>query len=61
MGKINYSITSNEEKITLKDATELFALGICEDIMDENKRIEEITAKCKILDSLSNAIMAINA
>lgn len=58
---MKFSISIEENEITLKDAVELFALGICEDIADKEVRTKEVTAKCKILDSLSNALTAINA
>lgn len=45
---------------TLKDSVELFALGICENIAKEEQRTEAILRKCKILDSLSNALIAIS-
>lgn len=47
------------ETYTLQESVELFALGICENIAKEEQRTEAILQKCKILDSLSNALLAI--
>lgn len=52
-----YSV--NGENLTLADSIELFALGICENIAKEEKETEKILQKCKVLDSLSNALIAI--
>ena len=60
MNGVKFYFECDEEKITLKDSVELFALGICEDIKDGGKRTRDIMVKCKILDSLSNALNAIN-
>lgn len=54
----NYTFTKGENKYSLSDCVEFFALDICEDI-SEKKRTEEIMQKCKILDSLSNALLVI--
>lgn len=47
------------EELTLEDSIELFALGICENIAKKEQRTKSIMLKCKILDSLSNALLAI--
>lgn len=54
----NYMFTKGENEYSLSDCVEFFALDICEDI-SEKKRTEEIMQKCKILDSLSNALLVI--
>lgn len=54
-----YSFEKDDEIYTLRDSVELFALGICENIVNEEQRTSEIMRKCKILDSLSNALIAI--
>lgn len=56
----NYTFTKGEDEYSLSDCVEFFALDICEDLA-EKKRIEEIMQKCKILNSLSNALMAIKS
>lgn len=53
-----FAFEKDGSQYTLRDSVELLALGICEDISEE-KRIEEIMTKCKILNSLSNALLAI--
>lgn len=53
-----YTFSKGESKYSLSDCVEFFALDICEDISKE-KRTEEIMQKCKILDSLSGALLAI--
>lgn len=54
-----YLFEKDEQYFTLRDSVELFALGICENIVKEEKRTTEILRKCKILDSLTNALNAI--
>lgn len=54
-----YSFEKDGETYTLRDSVELLALGICENIVNEEQRTSEIMRKCKILDSLSNALIAI--
>ena len=53
-----YTFSKNESNYSLSDCVEFFALDICEDISKE-KRTEEIMQKCKILNSLSSALLAI--
>lgn len=55
-----HTFKKEENKYSLSDCVELFALDICEDLTEE-KRIEEIMQKCKILNSLSNALMTIKS
>lgn len=55
----DYAFEKGGETYTLRDSVELFALGICEDIMSEEQRTEVVLQKCKVLDSLSNALLAI--
>ena len=43
---------------TLQDCVELMALGIADDVAN-NEKIEKIQSECKILDSLTNALLAI--
>ena len=58
--KNTFTFESKGKEYTLKDSIELFALGICENVAKEEQRTEEIMRKCKILDSLSNALIAIS-
>ena len=44
---------------SLAESVEAFALNICEELSQEEKRTEEIMQKCKILDSLSNALISV--
>lgn len=54
-----YAFRKDNETYTLRDAVELFALGIAEELMSvEKKETEEIKQKCEILDSLSYALQA---
>lgn len=43
---------------TLQDCVELMALGIADDVVN-NEKIEKIQSECKILDSLTNSLLAI--
>lgn len=56
--KDTYTFSKGENKYNLSDCVEFLALDICEDLT-EKKRIEEIMQKCKVLNSLSGALMAI--
>ncbi len=49
----------NGEDLSLQDAVEIFAVSIAEEIMKSEKRIEDVMQDCKILDSLSGALLAI--
>ena len=53
-----YAINSDEELKTLQDCVELMALGVADDVAN-NEKIEKIQNECKILDSLTNALLAI--
>lgn len=53
-----YVINSDGEFKTLQDCVEQMALGIADDVENGGKT-EEIQGECKILDSLTNALMAI--
>ena len=55
-----FTVEYGEQEFTLRDCVEMYALGICEDVM-KNVRARDITRKCKILDSLTNALVAINS
>ena len=52
-------ILYEEEELTLSDVVEICALGIGELILKQEKREEEIMRNCKILNSLSDALLAI--
>lgn len=49
----------DEVEMSLSDCVEHLALCIAESVYKEEKRANEIQQNCKILDSLSNALMAI--
>lgn len=53
-----YVINSDGEFKTLQDCVELMALGIADDVANSEKT-EKIQSECKILDSLTNALLAI--
>jgi hypothetical protein len=55
-----YVINSDGELKTLQDCVEQMALGIAEDVVNGEKT-EKIQGECKILDSLTNALMAIKS
>lgn len=57
--KTPYMFEYEGKEYNLRDSIELLALGICEDIVKEEQRTESIMRKCKMLDSLSNALLAI--
>jgi hypothetical protein len=56
MEKNKYSFEYEGKSYNLRDSVELFALGICEELATEKQRTSEVLQKCKILDSLSNAL-----
>ena len=60
MKKDKYSFEYGDEKYTLRDAIELFALGICESIAKDEQKTNNVLQKCKILDSLSNALNSVS-
>lgn len=53
-----YVINSDGEFKTLQDCVEQMALGIADDVANDEK-IEKIQSECKILDSLTIALLAI--
>lgn len=53
-----YVINSDGEFKTLQDRVEQMALGIADDVANDEK-IEKIQSECKILDSLTIALLAI--
>lgn len=48
------------KEYTLRDSVELFALSICENIAKKEQGTEVILRKCKILDSLTKALIAVS-
>lgn len=55
-----YVINSDDEFKTLQDCVEQMALGIADDVANDEK-IEKIQSECKILDSLTIALLAIKS
>ena len=53
-----YAINNDGEFKTLQDSIEQLALGIADDVANGEK-IERIQSECKILDSLTIALLAI--
>lgn len=53
-----YTINNDGEFKTLQDCIEQLALGIADDVANGEK-VERIQSECKILDSLTNALLAI--
>lgn len=53
-----YAFEYEKEIVTLRDSVEMCAIGIAESIFKKEKGIEEIMQDCKILDSLTNALLA---
>lgn len=53
-----YTINNDDEFKTLQDYIEQLALGIVDDVA-KGEKIERIQSECKILDSLTNALLAI--
>ena len=53
-----YAINNDGEFKTLQDSIEQLALGIADDVANSEK-IEKIQSECKILDSLTIALLAI--
>ena len=54
-----YGYEIDGTSMTLSDSVECMALLIAEDCCGGENRIEEIQQRCKILDSLSMALMAV--
>lgn len=57
--KMSYGYEVDGKPMTLSDSVECMALLIAEEYSKGEKRIEEIQQRCKILDSLTNALLAI--
>lgn len=57
--KMSYGYELAGKSMTLSDSVECMALLIAEEYSKGEKRIEEIQQRCKILDSLTNALLAI--
>lgn len=53
-----YAINNDGEFKTLQDCIEQLALSIADDVANDEK-IEKIQSECKILDSLTIALLAI--
>lgn len=53
-----FSISGDDEKRTLRDYVEWFALGLAYNAVNGEKN-EALQSECKILDSLTNALNAI--
>lgn len=53
-----YAINNDGEFKTLQDCIEQLALSIADDVAN-NEKIEKIQSECKILDSLTIALLAI--
>lgn len=53
-----YAINNDGELKTLQDCVEQLALSIADDVANSEK-IEKIQSECKILDSLTIALLAI--
>ena len=57
--KTPYVFENGENSYTVEDVVEMYALRIGESILKNEKRVEDIMQDCKILNSLSNALLAI--
>ena len=57
--KMSYGHEVDGKSMTLSDSVACMALLIAEEYSKGEKRIEEIQQRCKILDSLTNALLAI--
>lgn len=57
--KMSYGYEVDGKSMNLSDSVECMALLIAEEYSKGEKRIEEIQQRCKILDSLTNALLAI--
>lgn len=53
-----YCIEGDEQKRTLAEFVEQIALGVADEVVN-GARTETIQTECRILDSLTNALMAI--
>ena len=57
--KGSYGYALGKTTLNLSDSVECIALAIAEEYANDEKRIEEIQQRCKILDSLSMALLAV--
>ena len=57
--KKSYGYEAGGNSMNLSDSVECMALLIAEECYKDEKRIEEIQQRCKILDSLSMALLAV--
>lgn len=56
-----YCINEDVKKRTLQDCVEILALSIADNVINQNERIEAIQQQCKILNSLTNALVVIKS
>lgn len=54
-----YAFEHEGETYTLEESVEIVASKISESFLKNEKRVEDIKQDCKILNSLSNALLAI--
>lgn len=54
-----FAFEKDGEEYTLNESVEIMAVGIAESVFKKEKRVEDIMQDCKILNSLSNALLAI--
>ena len=54
-----YVFEKDNEQYSLQDCVEICAVGIAESIFKNEKRTEDIMQDCEILNSLTNALIAI--
>lgn len=57
-GKKIIGFTHDDDVYSLEDGVEFMAISICEDL-ESGEITNKIMQKCKILDSLSNALIAV--
>lgn len=55
-----YGFEVNGEMLTLRDAVEAIALKLAEDSQQETFSYEAVQRECEVLDTLTNAYIAIN-
>ena len=54
-----FAFEKDGEEYTLSESVEIMAVGIAESVFKKEKRVEDIMQDCKILNSLSSALLAI--
>lgn len=54
-----FAFEKDGEEYTLNESVEIMAVWIAESVFKKEKRVEDIMQDCKILNSLSNALLAI--